>query len=227
MCQVIKITDSISHLHQTSTACRPSNSTRGTFSSLGADLRCYQLASLAEGKIKTYSSGEKQFTNFYYQFHLHKHVPLLQTMENILIYFAVFLAKMVTPDTIKVDLATVRHMHLVNSYNLRITKFQCLHYILRGIKWVKGVSTRTCLQISLDHLKLFHHILHSQTSPTHDETMIWAAISIVFLGFCSCLSTNLFWWDVSIHNEKRGIKRFFCNYKLKDKKPICFEPQPP
>ena len=112
----------------------PLNSTRGTFSSLGADLRCYQLASLAEGKIKTYSSGEKQFTNFYYQFHLHKHVPLLQTMENILIYFAVFLAKMVTPDTIKVDLATVRHMHLVNSYNLRITKFQCLHYILRGIK---------------------------------------------------------------------------------------------
>jgi hypothetical protein len=77
-------------------------STRGTFSSLDADLRRYQLASLAQGTIKTYSSGENQFTNFYYQFHLHKHLPLLPTTENILNYFAVFLAKTVNPGTIKV-----------------------------------------------------------------------------------------------------------------------------
>jgi hypothetical protein len=200
--------------------------TRGTFSSLDADLRRYQLASLAQGTIKTYSSGEKQFTNFYYQFHLHKHVPLLPTTENILIYFAVFLAKTVNPDTIKVYLAAVRHMHLVNGYDLQITKFQRLyHYILRGIKRVKGVSTRTCLPITLDHLKLFHRILHSRTSPTHDETMIWAAISIAFFGFlwigemtCSGpynSSTNLCRSDVSFHNEKRGDHEVFLQLRIK------------
>ena len=110
-------------------------------------------------------------------------MPLLPTTENTLIYFAVFLGKTVNPDTIKVYLAAVRHMHLVNGYDLQITKFQRLHYILRGIKRVKGVSTRTRLPITLDHLKLFHRILHSRTSPTHDETMIWAAISTAFFGF--------------------------------------------
>ena len=68
-------------------------------------------------------------------------MPLLPSTENILIYFAVFLAKTVNPETIKVYLAAVRHMHLVNGYDLPIAKFQHLHYILRGIKRIKGAST--------------------------------------------------------------------------------------
>ena len=148
---------SANQISEASPACRPTaaTSTAGTFSSPENDLRRYQIASLAQGTIKTYSSGEKQFINFYHQFHLHKHVPLLPTTENILIYFAVFLAKTVNPETIKVYLATVRHMHLVNGYDLPIAKFQRLHYILRGIKRIKGASTRTRLPITLDHLKLY------------------------------------------------------------------------
>jgi hypothetical protein len=42
-------------------ADRPSTSTTGTFSSVDTDLRSYQLALLAQGTIKIYSSGEKQF----------------------------------------------------------------------------------------------------------------------------------------------------------------------
>ena len=82
-------------------------------------------------------------------------MPLLPTTENILIYFAVFLAKTVNPDTIKVYLNAVSHVHLFNGYDLQVTKFQRLHYILRGIKRVKGVSTRTRLPITLDHLNCF------------------------------------------------------------------------
>jgi hypothetical protein len=190
---------------------------------------CFNI--IKETKIASFIKGEKQFTNFYYQFHLHKHVPLLPTTENLLIYFAVFLAKTVNPDTIKVYLAAVRHighMHLVNGYDLQITKFQRLHYILRGIKRVKGVSTRTRLPITLDHLKLFHRILHSRTSPTHDETMIWAAISIAFFGFlrigemtCSGpynSSTNLCRSDVSFHNKKRGDNEVFLQLRIKASK---------
>ena len=119
-------------------------------------------------------------------------------------------------------------MHLVNGYDLQITKFQRLHYILRGIKRVKGVSTRTRLPITLDHLKLFHRILHSRTSPTHDETMIWAAISLAFFGFlrigettCSGpynSSTNLCRSDVSFHNEKRGDHEVFLQLRIKASK---------
>ena len=155
-------------------------------------------------------------------------MPLLPTTENTLIYFAVFLAKTVNLDTIKVYLAAVRHMHLVKGYDLQITKFQRLHYILRGIKRVKGVSTRTRLPITLDHLKLFHRILHSRTSPTHDETMIWAAISIAFFGFlrigemtCSGpynSSTNLCRSDVSFHNKKRGDNEVFLQLRIKASK---------
>ena len=65
---------------------------------------------------------------------------------------------MVNPETIKVYLAAVRHMHLVNGCDLPIAKFQSLLYILRGIKRIKGASTRTHLPITLDHLKLFHRI---------------------------------------------------------------------
>ena len=67
-----------------------------------------QFPVLPDDTHKTYSSGEKQFKKFYYQFHLYKHVPLLPTTETILIYFAVFLAKTLNPDTIKVYLAAVR-----------------------------------------------------------------------------------------------------------------------
>jgi hypothetical protein len=104
-------------------------------------------------------------------------------------------------------------MHLVNGYDLPIAKFQRLNYILRGIKRVKGVCTRTRLPITLDHLKLFHRLLHSRKEPTHDEIMIWAAISIAFFGFlrigemtCSSpfnSSIHLSRPDISFHNDQR------------------------
>ena len=84
-------------------------------------------------------------------------------------------------------------------------------------------------------LKLFHRILHLRTSPTHDETMIWAAISIAVFGFlrigemtCSGpynSSTNLCRSDVSFHNKKRGDNEVFLQLRIKASK-IHFEPPP-
>ena len=204
-----------------STACRPTaaTSTRGTFSSLENDLRRYQIASLALGTIKTYTSGEKQFINFYHQFHLHKHVPLLPSTGNILIYFAVFLAKTVNPEITSPQSA-------ICIWSMAMT-FLRLHYILRGIKRIKGASTRTRLPITLDHLKLFHRILHSRASPTHDVIMIWAAITTAFFSFlrigeitCSGLfnsSTHLSRSDVSFH-DKTNDHEAFLNLRIKASK---------
>ena len=44
-------------------------------------------------------------------------------MEDILIYFTVFLAEMGNADTLKVYLTAVRYMHLVIGYDLPIAKF--------------------------------------------------------------------------------------------------------
>ena len=99
--------------------------------------------------------------------------------------------------------------------------------ILRGIKRIKGASTRTRLPITLDHLKLFHCILHSRASPTHDEIMIWAAITTAFFGFlrigemtCSGLfnsSTHLSRSDVSFH-DKTNYHEAFLNLRIKPSK---------
>ena len=154
-------------------------------------------------------------------------MPLLPSTENILIYFAVSLAKTVNPETINVYLAAVRHMHLVNGYDLPMAKFQRLHYILRGIKRIKGASTRTRLPITLDHLKLFYRILHSRASPRHDEIMIWAAITTAFFVFlrigemiCSGFfnsSTHLSRSDVSFH-DKTNDQEAFLNLRIKASK---------
>ena len=152
------------------------------------------------------SSGEKQFLNFCYQFHLHKTGPILPTNETVLIYFAVFLAQNVTPGTVKVYLAAVHHLHLINGFHLPVNKFLHLQYILKGIKRVKGVTTRIRLPITLGHLKIFYRLLHSHATLIHNKCMIWAAISLAFFGFprigeMTCPRQ----FDPSIHLEKSDI----------------------
>ena len=154
-------------------------------------------------------------------------MPLLPSTENILIYFAVFLAKTVNPETIKVYLAAVRHMHLVNGYDLPIAKFQTFAlYFTRHKTNSRSVYTNTSTNY-IRSLKLFHRILHSRASPTHDEIMIWAAITTAFFGFlrigemtCSGLfnsSTHLSRSDVSFH-DKTNDHEAFLNLRIKASK---------
>ena len=154
-----------------------------TLSLLVADLHHYQVALLAQSTRRTYSNGVKQFLNFCFQFHLHKTSPILPHSETVLIYLAVFLAKTLNPDTIKVYLAVVRHFHLINGFDLPESKFSRLQYVLRGIKRVKGVTAGTHLPITLTHLSIFYRLLHSRAVPLHDELMLWATVSLAFFGF--------------------------------------------
>lgn len=183
-------------------------------------MRRYQVASLAQGTSRTYSSGEKQFLNFCYQFKLHETAPILPTTENILIYFAVFLAQTLNPGTIKVYLAAVRNLHLINGFDLPLSKFLRLQYILRGIKRVKGVATRLRLPITLVHLKLFFRLLHCRAVPAHNDHMLWAAISLAFFGFLrigemTCYkkfdpSIHLCPTDITFHPCSNETTRYMC-----------------
>ena len=149
---------------------------------------------------------KNNFLNFCYQFHLHKTGPIVPTNETVLTYFAVFLAQNVTPGTIKVYLAAVRYMHLIDGFDLPDNKFLRLQYILRGIKRVKGVTKRIRLPITLGHLKNFYRLLHSHATLIHNECMIWAAISLAFFGFLRIgVITCPRKFDPSIHLEKSDI----------------------
>lgn len=156
---------------------------------------------------------------------MHKTGPILPTSETVLTYFAVFLAQTVNPGTIKVYLAAVRHLHLINGFDLPVNKFTRLQYVLRGIKRVKGVTTRVRLPITLVHLKLFYRLLHSRTVPLLDERMLWAAISLAFFGFLrigemTCprqfdSSVHLTKSDISFHPNGISSKSLHMSVKIK------------
>ena len=136
-------------------------------------------SSLAISSQKTYSSGEKRFIDFCYKLHIDPN-HILPTNENMLVYFATYMARSVRADTIKVYLAAIRYMHIVNGHNLDLKSFLRLQYVLKGIKRSQGNSKFTRLPITLTHLKLFQLLL---SNPSFDNIMLWAALTLAFFGF--------------------------------------------
>ena len=124
--------------------CRSIASTnpRRLISQLEVELQGYMVSSLAVSSQKTYSSGEKHFIDFCYKLHLNPN-HILPTNENMLVYFATYMARSVRAGTIKVYLSTIRYMHIVNGHNLDLKSFLCLQYILKGIKRSQGSSKFT------------------------------------------------------------------------------------
>ena len=161
--------------------CRPVASTnpRRLVSQLKVELQGYMASSLAISYQKTYSSGEKRFIDFCYKLHIDPN-HILPTNENMLVYFATYMARSVTADTVKVYLAAIRYMHILNGHNLDLKSFLRLQYVLKGIKRSQGSSKFTRLPITLTHLKLFQLLL---SNPSFDNIMLWAALTLAFFGF--------------------------------------------
>ena len=62
----------------------------------------------------------------------------LPANEKLLIYFATYMARFVKADTIKVYLAAIRYLHIINGYNLNLQSFLRLQYVIKGIKHSQG-----------------------------------------------------------------------------------------
>ena len=90
------------------------------------------------------------------------------------------MARSLRAGTIKVYLSAIRYMHIVNGHNLDLKSFLRLQYILKGIKRSQGSSKFTGLPITLTHLTLFQLLL---SNPSFDNIMLWAALTMAFLGF--------------------------------------------
>ena len=140
--------------------------------------------SLAVATKKTYMTGEQQFFQFCELFRVHELGNILPTTEDILCYFATFLAQSVQHGTIKSYLAAVKHLHFQNNLDLPLHKFSRLQYLLRGIKRSQGTSNYVRKPVTTTHLNLFYNLLqplHHQSS--QDSKMLWAAICLAFFGF--------------------------------------------
>ena len=140
----------------------------------------YLDASLAPSTLNTYSSGEKQFKKFCQLFQIPSFQSQFPTPEEILIYFAVHLAKTAKVGTIKTYLAAVRNLNTKNGAKLELNLFIKLQYVIRGIKRIQGVHKRPRLPITLHHLKLFKFCLPPSSV---NNIMLWAAMSVAFFGF--------------------------------------------
>ena len=137
--------------------------------------------SLAKNTKRAYSAGEIQYINFCRGFQVN---PALPATENVLSNFAVFLARTVKHTTIKRYLFGVKNFHLKNNFQLELSNFHQLQYLLRGIKRSQGnMLARPRLPITMTHLRLFKEFLQPETTKHHDNIMLWAAICTAFFGF--------------------------------------------
>ena len=147
-----------------------------------ADIRRYLNLSVADSTKRTYSTGEKRFIQFL-SLYRPLHAQSLPTDEDTLIKYVAYLAKSVKHSTIKGYLAAVRHFHIRHGYQLNLRKFLPLHLVCRGIKRSQGSSTRTRLPVTVSHLKFFFSLLAIRHTTNYDSLMIWAAMTLAFVGF--------------------------------------------
>ena len=60
---------------------------------------------------------------------------------------------------------------------------QLLEKSLKGLKRLKGETKRDRRPITLTELVCLHNALRPQFTDTLDDTMLWAAFTLAFLGF--------------------------------------------
>ena len=131
---------------------------------------------------QTYTSRERRFLDFCTLHSPNKSIHL-PTNEETLIQYVAFLAKTIKHSSIKGYLAAVRYLHIRSGYDLDLEKFLHLRLICRGIKRSQGDYIRIRLPITINHLKLFFHLLAIPTTNNYDSIMIWAAMTLAFFGF--------------------------------------------
>ena len=167
-----------------STTCRANSvpNTIHTPGDLNNDISYYLGLSIAASTKQTYSSAEKRFLEFclLYRPPSGKFMPV---DENTLVQYTAYLARPIKYSSIKSYLAAVRHLHILNGYDLDFKKYPRLQLICKGIKRAQGCSTRVRLPITIQHLQLFFCLLAIPHTPNYDSLMIWDAMTLAFFGF--------------------------------------------
>ena len=136
---------------------------------------------------------------------------LMPADEETLMQYAAFLARSIKHSSINTPLF-IRNGYELNLKNCPPPPHQL---VCRGIKRSQDCSTRTRLPITVNDLKLFFCFLAVPQTSRFDSKMIWAAMTLAFLGFlrlseitCNSVYSQDTQLSVSIRYFFSGITRY-------------------
>ncbi len=146
----------------------------------------YCLLGIAQSTRKSYLSAYKKFQEFCTH---HSITDPLPVTESLLCYFVAFLAlKGLSPASIRLYLAAVRHMQIMQGLPepRAMSSLPRLRLVVNGVTRSRSqggqVPTKPRLPITTPILRKMFETL-SKRPLTHDNFMLWAACSLCFFGF--------------------------------------------
>lgn len=137
-------------------------------------------AGIAPSTERTYTTAQKGFLSFCHQLNL---VPLPASEDTLILYISE-LAQTKAHSTIKLYLAGVRHLHIVNGLENPLEGKLRLQLVLKGIHRIKPQQSCPRLPITPTILSAIKTVLDQH--PSFDNIMLWAACCVGFFGFMRC-----------------------------------------
>lgn len=178
---------------------------------------------LAPSTAHTYKSGKATYCEFCTRFNLSP----LPASEDQLILFVADLAQTRSYNTIRVYLAAVRHLHVVNNFGNPLEGKLKLDLTLRGVRREKPHTANPRLPITPLILRRLKTVIAKDSSYT--GKLLWAAMCTGFFGFMRSgeftvktknaydPARSLSLRDVSINNhDKPTMIRLFLRYSKTD-----------
>ena len=141
---------------------------------------------IAPSTRKVYLTAESLFVEFCRRIN---RAPM-PASEGTLILFATELAQTREQATVKVYLAGVRHLHIVNGWANPLASTPRLDLVLKGIRRMKPKQERPHLPVTPAIMAYIHQGLWARPLPEFDRVMIWAACTLAFFGFLRCRFTQ-------------------------------------
>ena len=139
------------------------------------EMHWYWHSAYAQGTNASYKAKQRKWFDFCERFDC----QALPARECDVMAFVAWRARTVAPGTIKSDLSALRHLHVENGFSKqwKLDEWDSLHRIMRGIKRIKGDSSRdNRLPVTVALLHRFHrHLL----KPLSYDTLV------VFVAMCT------------------------------------------
>ena len=147
-------------------------------------IQFYHHNALASSSLSTYNTGLRT----YYLFCAQTGLPRFTLSETNLQRFVVSVANRLGYKSIKIYLAGIQFFSIMYGYNVALSSFPRLFYLLRGIRRAQGslFSRPRRLPITFGQLQLIHHRLRFQRYTPFQQLMLRTASSLAFFGLLRC-----------------------------------------
>ena len=133
---------------------------------------------LATSTMKSYQSAQRSFLKFCNQLNI---VPL-PAQEWTLIIYAAHLAQTVSVSTIKMHMAAIRHLHIIQGLDSPPTTSPRIHLVTNGIQRVRPRVSQSRLPVTPTILRRVKVVL-DQDPLGFSSILLWAVCCTAFFGF--------------------------------------------